>query len=258
MGRERRDARMMDSGSPPDEEADAAAGEAKARLTRLKINRFRQVVPGTELRFDDGINVLLGRNGTGKTTLLELIVAVARGNLHEYQHESFDLEFDIHVDCFSVAAMVQNSGSVASSIIDPVVPERLSSWKLQMDLSGPHEERATIEATHRSAKLTLAGQQDEELPESSISPFNSMFYMLSFWKHLPEGNRLLGCIGSRRTTGKPRLRRRAPAGGVTPLRAELVLPFRRWPCEGILVDLVHRERHAQRLDEQRLPGVCLA
>jgi len=33
---------------------------SRARLTRLRIHRFRHVKPGTELRFDEGINVLLG------------------------------------------------------------------------------------------------------------------------------------------------------------------------------------------------------
>jgi recombinational DNA repair ATPase RecF len=45
---------------------------ANLRLRRLKIEKFRNVVPGTELVFGDGMNVLLGRNGTGKTTLLQL------------------------------------------------------------------------------------------------------------------------------------------------------------------------------------------
>jgi recombinational DNA repair ATPase RecF len=44
------------------------------KLKRLKIGKYRNVKPGTELRFRDSLNVLLGRNGTGKTTLLNLMV----------------------------------------------------------------------------------------------------------------------------------------------------------------------------------------
>jgi energy-coupling factor transporter ATP-binding protein EcfA2 len=52
----------------------------RARLRRLTIQRFRNVRP-TTLIFDDEWNVLLGKNGTGKTTLLELIAATLRGDL---------------------------------------------------------------------------------------------------------------------------------------------------------------------------------
>ena len=36
------------------------------RLRRLKIEHFRDVRPGTELRFGDGWNVLVGRICSGK------------------------------------------------------------------------------------------------------------------------------------------------------------------------------------------------
>jgi AAA domain len=52
----------------------------EARLRRLTIKKFRNVRP-TTLVFDDEWNVLLGKNGTGKTTLLELIAATLRGDL---------------------------------------------------------------------------------------------------------------------------------------------------------------------------------
>jgi len=49
-------------------------------LQRLKVHRFRNVRPGTELAFSEHMNVLLGRNGTGKTTLLDLISVVLRSD----------------------------------------------------------------------------------------------------------------------------------------------------------------------------------
>lgn len=42
------------------------------KLTRLTINKFRNVAP-TTLEFRPGLNVLLGRNAAGKTTLLRLL-----------------------------------------------------------------------------------------------------------------------------------------------------------------------------------------
>jgi ABC-type branched-subunit amino acid transport system ATPase component len=66
------------------------------RLRRLKINEFRAVKPGTELVFHDGFNVLLGRNGTGKTTLLELISMALRFDFSSIRDEDFDIEVEAH------------------------------------------------------------------------------------------------------------------------------------------------------------------
>ncbi|MDO9017832.1 MAG: AAA family ATPase [Deltaproteobacteria bacterium] len=64
-------------------------------LRWLKINRYRNVVPGTELTFSDGHHVLLGPNGGGKTTLLELIAAVLRGDFSGMADEEFSFEYQI-------------------------------------------------------------------------------------------------------------------------------------------------------------------
>jgi hypothetical protein len=63
------------------------------RLTRLRIDRFRNVKPGTELRFGPTFNVLLGKNATGKSTLLDLIAAVTNDDLSAYADE--DAGFDL-------------------------------------------------------------------------------------------------------------------------------------------------------------------
>lgn len=58
----------------------AVAGAEKAvprlRLRSLKVHAFRDVRPGTELQFGDGFHLILGKNATGKSTLLSLIAAV--------------------------------------------------------------------------------------------------------------------------------------------------------------------------------------
>jgi AAA domain len=63
------------------------------RLTRLQIDRFRNVKPGTVLDFGPTFNVLLGKNATGKTTLLDLIAAVTNDDLSAYAKE--DAGFDL-------------------------------------------------------------------------------------------------------------------------------------------------------------------
>ncbi|HEU4408351.1 MAG TPA: AAA family ATPase [Polyangiaceae bacterium] len=64
------------------------------KLKRLKINKFRHVVP-TELVFDDRYNVPLGINGSGKTTLLKLISACLRSDFSEYKAEEIDVEYEL-------------------------------------------------------------------------------------------------------------------------------------------------------------------
>ncbi len=51
---------------------------------RLKIDRFRNVMPGTVLEFGPTFNVLLGKNATGKSTLLDLVAAVTNDDLSAY------------------------------------------------------------------------------------------------------------------------------------------------------------------------------
>ena len=63
------------------------------RLEWIKIHRFRHVEPGSTLVFGSNFNVVLGRNGTGKTTLLELISAVVRGDFSKFAGEEFDVEY---------------------------------------------------------------------------------------------------------------------------------------------------------------------
>jgi hypothetical protein len=65
---------------------------AGLRLKKLVIERFRNVRPGTTLSFSDGMNVLLGKNGTGKSTLLDLVAAVATGNVFPYESEPLEFE----------------------------------------------------------------------------------------------------------------------------------------------------------------------
>jgi energy-coupling factor transporter ATP-binding protein EcfA2 len=64
------------------------------KLKRLKIDQYRNVKPGTELHFDDGVNLVLGQNGSGKTTLLGLISMVCGWYFAELEDEEFSIEFE--------------------------------------------------------------------------------------------------------------------------------------------------------------------
>lgn len=78
------------------------------RLKRLKIVQFRDVQPGTELHFHPGWNVILGRNGTGKTTLLHLLSMVLRDDFTEISQEPFCLEYTLALPDAELSARVTN------------------------------------------------------------------------------------------------------------------------------------------------------
>ncbi|MCY1073653.1 AAA family ATPase [Archangium lansingense] len=80
----------------------------KLKLKRLKIEKFRNVKPGTELHFRDSLNVLLGRNGTGKTTLLNLIVQLLRWDFSQMLEEEFALEYELETPDGTMLLRVRN------------------------------------------------------------------------------------------------------------------------------------------------------
>lgn len=73
------------------------------KLKRLKILKYRNVKPGTELHFDDGVNLILGQNASGKTTLLALISAVCRGDFSDFEEEEYEITADVLVKDITVA-----------------------------------------------------------------------------------------------------------------------------------------------------------
>lgn len=76
------------------------------KLKRLKILQYRNVTPGTELRFDDGLNLILGQNASGKTTLLALLSAVCRSAFDGIANEEFELEYELRDERFTVTTRV--------------------------------------------------------------------------------------------------------------------------------------------------------
>ena len=65
------------------------------KLRRLRVERFRSLPKNTELTFSDGINIVLGQNGTGKTTLLELTSMVVRSDFSSLAKEEFAVEYEL-------------------------------------------------------------------------------------------------------------------------------------------------------------------
>lgn len=120
------------------------------KLKRLRIDKFRNVTPGTEIRFSDGANVLLGQNGTGKTTLLELISMVVRSNFESVAKEELAVEYDIeNADAGSMTIVVRN--------------ERVQDRNpLGIDQANSRHARSTVDGLRTTAEIRLEiapGQQ---------------------------------------------------------------------------------------------------
>jgi len=84
------------------------------KLRWLQVNKFRSVKPGTRLTFNDGHNVLLGQNGTGKTTLLNLVAAAIRSDFTEFQGLEFELQYELVSAEATTTLSVQNRRRASS------------------------------------------------------------------------------------------------------------------------------------------------
>lgn len=108
------------------------------KLERLRIDKFRNVKPGSEIRFADGFNIVLGRNGTGKTTLLELISCIVRWNFDGLEQEEFAIAYELVFDGWRISVEIANRKDVAQ-LIAPFIAPMFSS----------HAERMLVAMTAR-------------------------------------------------------------------------------------------------------------
>lgn len=86
------------------------------KLKRLKILRFFHVRPGCEMVFDDGVNLVLGVNATGKTLLLGLLASVIGLDFSAYVDETFAVEFELVIDgAFALEMRLHSEGRPAAT-----------------------------------------------------------------------------------------------------------------------------------------------
>jgi energy-coupling factor transporter ATP-binding protein EcfA2 len=78
------------------------------KLQWLQVNKFRSVKPGTRLTFNNAYNVLLGQNGTGKTTLLNLVAAAVKSDFTSFQDVEFDLTYELASSNSTATIWVRN------------------------------------------------------------------------------------------------------------------------------------------------------
>jgi energy-coupling factor transporter ATP-binding protein EcfA2 len=83
-----------------------------ATIRRVTIHRLRNVTPGCTFELHPGLNVLLGQNGTGKTTLLQWMADFMSGDLDVWSKEPYSVEVEIEAgvepDRASLRILVEN------------------------------------------------------------------------------------------------------------------------------------------------------
>ncbi len=145
------------------------------KLKHLKIHQYRNVRPGTELRFDDGVNLVLGQNGSGKTTLLGLISCVASRSLAAIENEAFDLEYMLADQRAAMTLRVKNV--LLADTTDRRSPSE-ASYEAQLSVYDPPSS-VTFSGTQTATKVIIDGSAYDQPP---ASPFRRDFLIETLQK----------------------------------------------------------------------------
>jgi energy-coupling factor transporter ATP-binding protein EcfA2 len=151
-------------------------------LTKLSIKKFRNVVP-TTLEFRPGINVLLGKNAAGKTTLLRLLsTAVGVGDA-ALQDDVFDVSYNASSASFELEHTITKTRVNAPALaLDPERPVREGLSSLQRTDSLLFEKNGAVilraELLPNEVVLERAGQQRRIEQRFSLPQFTSTAFSL--------------------------------------------------------------------------------
>jgi hypothetical protein len=118
------------------------------KLTKLKIHKYRGVTPGTELMFSPALNLILGENGTGRTTLLDLISIVLGSDFSGLSQEEFSLEYDLALPGMAIHVIARNEKRSGAVVPVPASPTRAALLPLN-SLEPIPDFEPLIEATLR-------------------------------------------------------------------------------------------------------------
>jgi len=106
------------------------------KVLRIKINRYRNVAPGTELRLDTRVNLVLGESGSGKTMLLGLLAAIAGSDFSRLEDEPFDLIYDLGDGVFTATVAISADGPPLRSPLDGLPEPTTYSYQVSIHRDG--------------------------------------------------------------------------------------------------------------------------
>ena len=173
------------------------------RLRRVHIHKYRGVLPGEALRFGPEAVFVLGRNGAGKTTFLELLTRLVACDLRPFVKEGgeVDVEWEMvedhptgnpYGDLFLSLRYVQvvMASSAPARLSDPSTTPPIA-WNLTGQLRGSHT--ATVHSNHADDSETAPAIEDENHTEYA---FPTLHFVLSSSKSLAYSNLDDGTSGS--------------------------------------------------------------
>ena len=148
------------------------------KLKRLKIEKYRNVAPGTELVFNDGFNVLLGQNGTGKTTLLNLIAMVTASRFVRLRDTEFSLSYTLEFSGTPIDITIEN----VRNDFDTSLNEAFSwSYRVGIKVNQPSQSQSFRVSANATQKLMSSDDQPEEKADGPANPFEQNIVQIAVW-----------------------------------------------------------------------------
>jgi len=160
------------------------------RLRSLVIRELQGVAP-TTLEFGDGIHVLLGKNGTGKTTLLCLLVAIVRTDFRAMLDQNFDFSYTLESPGLELDVTARNqlpthdasgNGRKPTKVSSPERATRHQSSKhelvVRVTLTG-FKEIYELRYIPGKGTLTRPGGQQKVIPPFDLSQRGSLHARMS-------------------------------------------------------------------------------
>ena len=154
-----------------------------SKLTKLSIKKFRNVAP-TTLEFSPGLNVLLGRNAAGKTTLLRLLSTALGASDEALRDDVLDMSYHASDAVLGFEHTITRvRGHEPALTFDPTHPVREDFSVLQRKDSFIFEKNGTVvmraEVLPKEIVLEMSGNQVRVENPFKTGPLLSLYWALS-------------------------------------------------------------------------------